>query len=450
MHVSGIGEGFPSVYPVSEAGLQFSWMADPGDLERPEVKMKSSYDCVVVGAGPGGGSAASIVAESGLRTLLIEREPLPRFHVGESLMPETFWPLQRLGLTDRIRAAGWQQKKSVQFITHRGTESEPFFFQQHDDRESSNTWQVERSEFDKMLFDRAAECGADCYDQTRLLDVRFDADNKATGVVVRDQSGDTCEIDCKVVIDASGQQSFIANKLGLKEVDADLKKAAIWGYYRDAKRGDGDNAGATIIMNTANRKSWFWFIPMSRGITSIGCVADNDYLLKGRGTPSETYDEELAQCPGLEPRLMDATRLGELKTAKEFSYKTKQPAGDGWVLVGDAYGFIDPVYSSGVYFALEMGVRAGDAVIDGFAKNDLSAKQLSSWTGSFNTGAQWVRKLVHAFYTEEFSIGRFMKEHPEHRSCLTDVLIGRIFNDDAKKMFDDMDASIARVKMASS
>ncbi len=408
--------------------------------------MKSNYDCVVIGAGPGGGAAATIVAQGGLSTLLIEREAVPRFHVGESLMPETYWPLERLGLNERVRHSGWQAKKSVQFVSHKGTESAPFFFAQHDDRPCANTWQVERSEFDKMLYDRAAECGADCFDRTRLLDVRFDADAKTTGVVVRGADDVAHEIDCKVVIDASGQQSFLANKLSLKEINPDLKKAAIWGYYRGAVRGEGDNEGATIIMNTANRQSWFWFIPMSRGVTSIGCVADNDYLLKGRGTPEQTYDEELAQCLGLTGRLEMATRLGELKTAKEFSYRSTQTAGDGWVLVGDAYGFIDPVYSSGVYFALEMGVRAGDAVVEGFAKNDLSGDQLGSWTESFDHGAQWVRKLVAAFYTQGFSIGRFMKEYPHHRSCLTDVLIGRIFTDQAKDMFDDMQVSIAKAK----
>ena len=408
--------------------------------------MKSSYDCVVVGAGPGGGAAATIAAQGGLSTLLIERDAVPRFHVGESLMPETYWPLERLGLTERIRSAGWQAKKSVQFVSHHGNESEPFFFLQHDDRESSNTWQVERSEFDMMLFDRAAECGADCFDQTRLLDMRTDADGKVTGVVARDAAGDSREIDCQVIIDASGQQSFIANKLGLKEVDPQLKKAAIWGYYKDAVRGEGDNEGATIILNTSDKKAWFWFIPMSRGVTSIGCVADNDYLLKGRGTPEETYAEELEKCLGLKPRLEKATRLGDLKTAKEFSYKSRQPAGDGWVLVGDAYGFIDPVYSSGVYFALEMGIRAGDAVVEGFEKSDLSAGQLGNWSADFDTGAQWVRKLVDVFYQDDFSIGRFMKEHPEHRSCLTDVLIGRIFNEGAEKMFADMDASMARAR----
>lgn len=405
-----------------------------------EMTMKTYYDCVVIGGGPAGGSAASVVAEAGLDTLLIERDAMPRFHVGESLMPETYWAFERLGLNARIQKAGFQAKKSVQFVTHRGTESEPFFFRDHDDRPCSTTWQVERSEFDKMLFDRAGELGADCYDQTRLVDVRFDDNQKANGVVVRSADGKNHSIDCQVVIDATGQQSFLANKLKLKKVDEKLKKVAIWTYYRGAVRGEGDNEGATIILNTQSRDAWFWFIPLSRGITSIGCVGDSEYLLKTGAKPEEVFFEQLACCPGLTPRLADAVRLGDIRTAKEFSYSTSQHAGDGWVLVGDAFGFIDPVYSSGVYFALEMGIRAADAVVAGFRKDDLSGEQLQSWAEEFLEGSQWVRKLVHAFYSKEFSIGRFMKMHPEHRGKITNLLIGRIFESSAEQVFKDMEA----------
>ena len=408
--------------------------------------MKNSYDCVVVGGGPAGATAASIVADQQIDCLLIEREAVPRFHVGESLMPETYWPLQRLGLNERIEAAGWQPKKSVQFVTHRGTESAPFFFHSHDPRPCSTTWQVERSEFDKMLFDRASELGADCHDRTRLLDVTFDASGAVAGVVVQGPDGQRREIACRVLIDATGQQAFLANRLGLKEVNPNLRKVAIWTYYKDAVRGEGDHEGATIVLNTETQDAWFWFIPQSRGITSIGCVGDHAYLLKGRGKPHEVFEEELRRCPGLAPRLAGATRVGDIRTAKEFSYTTRQPAGAGWVLIGDAFGFIDPVYSSGVYFALEMGMRAGDAVADGFRRGDLSAAQLGRWTESFQEGAQWVRKLVHAFYTKEFSIGRFMKEHPEHRGNVTDLLIGRIFHEHAGDLFADMEASIERAK----
>ena len=411
--------------------------------------MRDNYDCVVIGGGPAGASAATIVAEGGHSTLLIERESMPRFHVGESLMPETFWALERLGVNERIRHQGWQVKKSVQFVTHRGMESDPFFFRQHDDRDCSDTWQVERSEFDKMLFDRAGEVGADTFDRTRLVDVLFDESGKTTGVVLKGPDGDQKEISCKVVIDGTGQQSFIANKLGLKQVDPDLKKAAIWTYYKGAKRGDGDNAGATIILNTEDKQAWFWFIPLSRGITSVGCVADHEYLLRGRGTAEDIYSEELGKCPGLMPRLEGATQLGDIRVAKEFSYMTSQSAGSGWVLVGDALGFIDPVYSSGVYFALEMGVRAGDAVVEGFKNSDLSGEQLGGWIPEFKEGAGWVRKLVHAFYNKQCSIGRFMKEHPEHRGNVTNLLIGRVFQEGMSNVFEDMDASIKRAEMDS-
>lgn len=411
--------------------------------------MKSKYDCVVIGAGPAGCASASVVAEAGFSTLLIERESVPRFHVGESLMPETYWPLQRLGLETRMRKSAFQVKKSVQFVNHDGRESAPFFFRMHDDRDCSETWQVQRGEFDQMMFERAAELGAECHDQTRLIDVRFGDSDRATGVVVKDSDGGLHEIECSVVVDGTGQQSFLANKLGLKVVDQDLKKVAIWTYYDGAVRDDGDNAGATIILNTQSKRSWFWFIPLSGGRTSIGCVGDTDFLLKGRGTPAQVYAEELARCPGLKPRLENATQTDDIRVAKEFSYQTKEGAGDGWVLVGDAFGFIDPVYSSGVYFALEMGIRAGDAIVDGLNKGDVSGKQLGSWCESFKNGSQWIRKLVRAFYTEDFSIGRFMKEHPEHRGAVTDLLIGRIFHDGAGDLFPDMDASIKRAKEAS-
>jgi flavin-dependent dehydrogenase len=411
--------------------------------------MREQYDVVVVGAGPAGGTAAAVTALGGLSTLLIEREPVPRFHVGESLMPEAYWPLERIGLNDRVKQAGWQIKKSVQFVTGNGKESMPFFFRDHDDRDCADTWQVERGEFDKMLFDRAGECGADCYDRVRLMDVLFDESMTARGVVVKDADGKQQTISCRVVMDATGQQSFIANKLGLKEVDSQLRKAAIWGYWRDATRDEGDNSGATIILQTQNKDSWFWFIPQSRGITSIGCVGDYDYMLKGRGKPEQVFAEELEKCPGLQSRLERATQVGEMHTKKEFSYGTRQHAGPGWVLIGDAFGFIDPIYSSGVYFALDMGVRAADAVVEGFRTGDLSGEQLGKWAESFKQGSQWVRKLVHAFYEKNFSIGGFLKQHPQYSGHLTNILIGRVFDNEVGEMFKEMDVAIEKSRMLS-
>lgn len=409
--------------------------------------MRDSYDVIVIGGGPAGCTAAALVAGAGQSTLLLERESLPRFHVGESLMPECYWTLERLGMVDRMKASKFTRKKSVQFVTSTGKESSPFYFDEHDPRENSTTWQVERADFDKMLWDRAGELGADCHDSTRVLDILMDDDGAARGVKVRSASGETQTIEAKVVMDGSGQQSLIANKLGLREDIENLKKAAIWTYYKNAKRDEGENAGATIIMHTTDKDSWFWFIPLSDDVTSIGCVGDYDYLLKTGMDSESRYQLEMERCPSLQSRLENAEQVDKIHVAKEYSYWTKQHAGDGWVLIGDAFGFIDPLYSSGVYFALVMGERAADAVNEGFRKGDLSAAQLSSWCDSFKSGSSLIRKLVEAFYTKEFSFGGFIRDNPQFQGNLTDLLIGRIFYNGAGNIFEQMDPAVADAQM---
>lgn len=403
--------------------------------------MHSQYDVVVIGGGPAGSTCAGLVSQEGVRTLLLEREAFPRFHVGESLMPECYWPLKRLGMIERMKSSRFTPKKSVQFVAASGKESQPFYFTQHDPRECSTTWQVERADFDKMLFDRAAELGADCYDQVRVLDVLTDeTGKKVTGVRIRTKDGSTSDIGSRVVVDASGQSSLIANRLNLRHHLPNLKKAAIWGYYRNAKRDEGDNAGATIVLHTVNKNSWFWFIPLSNDITSIGCVGDNDYILKTGMSVEDRYALEMERCPGLGQRLEGAERVGKLHVAKEYSYWTKQHAGEGWVLIGDAFGFLDPIYSSGVYFALVMADKASTAIVDGVKNNNVSAEQLGSWCEEFKSGAQWIRKLVEAFYSKEFSFGNFMAKHPELQGNLTDLLIGRIFYDGAGNLFEALES----------
>jgi flavin-dependent dehydrogenase len=407
---------------------------------------KTRYDCLVIGGGPAGCTTAALVAEAGFETLLVERDEVPRFHVGESLMPETYWTLKRLGVIDKLKRSEFSRKIGVQFVDEAGKQSQPFFFRQHDDRDSSETWHVERAHFDKLLFDNAAEKGANCLDRTRVveLNLRSESPHRA---VLRDATGSTRSIEAKVVVDATGQHSMIANQLRLRVMNPQLRKAAIWGHFQIPARAESDGA-VTTILHTERKQAWFWHIPVAPDRVSIGLVSDNDYLLKNRDSPECVFDEELRRCPGLTDRLQGGERLGKLHVAKEFSYTSKQHAGNGWVLVGDAFGFIDPIYSTGVFLALRSGELAADCIMDGLSNGDASAAQLGTWTADFKRGIQLFRKLVDAFYTNEFSFAKFLKEHPQHHSNLTDLLIGRAFYSEAGRIFEDLDPALEAARSA--
>jgi flavin-dependent dehydrogenase len=355
-------------------------------------------------------------------------------------MPETYWTLKRLGVLPKMVELGFVRKVGVQFVSHSGKESQPFFFREHDPRESSTTWHVERAVFDKMLFDNAAEKGATCVDQTKVVDISTSHSERS--LVLQNELGQQ-SVKAKVIVDATGQSAFLANRLALRRDNQQLRKASIWTYYRGAERCEEHN-NTTIILHTSDKKSWFWYIPLRDDIVSIGVVADNDYLLKGRGTPEQTFQEELQKCQAVQTRVSRGEQIGKFHAAKEFSYSTRQHAGEGWVLVGDAFGFIDPVYSSGVFLALKSGELAADAIAQGLRTGNLSADQLGQWTDDFKAGIVWIRKLVEAFYTNEFSFGMFLKDHPEHTGNLTDLLIGRVFHAGAGEIFADMDPAIEK------
>lgn len=409
--------------------------------ESAQPVLHESYDVVVIGGGPAGASTGALTAEHGHSTLILERSELPRFHVGESLIPETYWTLKRLGLVERLQESAYPRKYSVQFFSEGLKPSAPFYFDQYKDCESSQTWQVWRDSFDQMLLDRAAELGATVHAKAQVIDAHFDGD-RATGVRVKvaGTNGERIEknISCKVLVDATGQSAFLASRLGLKETDPALKKGTVWSYFENARRDSGKDEGATLIMQTASKQSWFWFIPLPGNVASIGCTADMDVLFSGAATGEEAFNRELERCPAMVERLENATRVRDYMTTKDYTYHSRQGAGPGWTLVGDAYGFIDPVYSSGVFLALKSGEFAADAIHEAFQKNDFSGEQLGSWLGEHARGVDVFRKLVYAFYNPNFSFGKFLKMHPEFRSHVTDILIGDVFKPDFEECFATM------------
>ena len=192
-------------------------------------------------------------------------------------------------------------------------------------------------------------------------------------------------------------------------------------------------------MQTPDKKSWFWYIPLQNDVVSIGCTGSLSYMFgKENGDAETVYQRELERCPAMQKRLVNAERHTDYFTTKDFSYYARQGAGNGWLLVGDAFGFIDPVYSSGVFLALKGGEFAADAIHDALERGDLTAPRLGQWQPLYKQGIENFRKLVYAFYAEDFSFGTFLKENPQYKSNMVDILVGDVFKPGVADIFDAM------------
>ena len=405
------------------------------------------YDVVVIGGGPAGSTTSTLLAQAGLKVGLFEREKFPRFHIGESLIPETYWVLKRLNMLDKMQKSRFVKKYSVQFVNAHGKESAPFYFWDNKPHECSQTWQVVRSEFDQMMLDNAREHGVDAHDGIHVVEVLFEGDGEAgraehgqaIGVAIK-QDGQRREIRAKVVVDASGQAAMLMNRMKLRVWDPVLNKGAIWTYWQGAYRDTGRDEGATMVLQTPGRDGWFWYIPQHDNIVSLGVVAPFDYLFKGRkGDHEATYFEEVEKTPAVKKRIANAKRVTGFFATRDYSYRATKVAGNGWVLVGDAFGFLDPLYSSGVLLALKSGELAADAIIDGLQKGDTSGAQLGRWGDNFNLGVDRMRRLVCEYY-DGFSFGNFVRHYPELRNTITDLLIGDLFEEKVDKVWKPMES----------
>jgi flavin-dependent dehydrogenase len=403
------------------------------------MQQHTDTDVVVIGGGPAGSTVSTLLAQQGHRVELFEREKFPRFHIGESLIPETYWVLKRLNMLPKMQASHFVKKYSVQFVSSTGRESAPFYFWDNKPHECSQTWQVERGEFDQMMLENAREHGVDAHEGIHVLEVLFDGD-RASGVRIKEPDGTRRDIHAKVVVDASGQAALLQNRFKLRLWDPVLNKGAIWTYWQGAYRDTGKDEGATMVLQTADKKGWFWYIPLHDDIVSVGVVAPFDYLFKNRkGSHEETYHEEVEACPAVKKRIDGAARRTGYFVTRDYSYRSKQVAGDGWVLVGDAFGFLDPLYSSGVLLALKSGELAADAICDGLESGDLTPAQLGRWGDGFNEGVDRMRRLVCEYY-DGFSFGKFVKQYPDLRNTITDLLIGDLFTDRVDKVWAPMES----------
>jgi flavin-dependent dehydrogenase len=407
--------------------------------------MESRTQVIVIGGGPSGSTCSTLLAKHGLQVELFERDHFPRFHIGESLIPETYWVLERLDMLPKMKASGFVKKHSVQFVSASGRVSEPFYFWDNKPHECSQTWQVLRSEFDKMMLDNAREHGVNVHEGVRVMEVLMEGE-RAYGVKIQEENGTQRTVLADVVVDASGQSALVSNRLKTRVVDSELKKGAVWTYWEGAYRDTGRDEGATMVLQTKGKQGWFWYIPLHNDIISVGIVADFKYLLDGRDHET-IYNEQLDQCPECNRRVSMGKRASGFYATKDYSYRSTRGSGDGWVLVGDAYGFLDPLYSSGVLLALKSGELAADQIAEAFKQKNFSGEFLGRWVPDFDVGMNRMRRLVCEYY-DGFSFGRFVKKNPHLKGHLTDLLIGDLFDAKVDDVIEPMNAIRAEMAAA--
>jgi flavin-dependent dehydrogenase len=399
----------------------------------------NNFDVIVIGGGPAGSTIGSILAREGRSVVLFEKEVFPRHHIGESLMTDTYFTFQRMGLLEKLKASPFVRKYSVQFANSAGKESRPFYFFEAMHHESAVTWQVTRSAFDKLLIDHAADQGAVVHQGSAVKQVLFEGD-RAVGVEVQLADGSRQTFHANVIVDATGQSAMLSNKFRWRVRDPKLKKAVLYSYFKGAHREPDLNGGATLVLRTEpGSGGWFWYIPLEDDITSVGIVADAGYLLKNRGQDlAKIYQEEIDKCEAVKRRVEPGTRVDKIYSILDYSYRSKRNAGNGFIIIGDAYGFLDPIYSSGVLLALKMAELAADAIHDGFENDDFSAERLGQFQGKLDQGIESMRKLVYAFYNDGFSFSQFLRKYPEQRNNVINLLIGDVFREGVDQVYGPM------------
>jgi flavin-dependent dehydrogenase len=399
----------------------------------------NTYDVIVMGGGPAGSTVAGILAREGRQVIVFEKEIFPRHHIGESLMTDTYWTFRRLGILEKMRESPFVRKYSVQFANSAGKESRPFYFFEAVHHESAVTWQITRAQFDHLLINHAAEQGAVVHQGVLVKQVLFEGD-RAVGVEVQMQDGTREKFYAKVVVDATGQTAMLSNKFRWRVRDPKLKKAVLYSYFKDAHREPDLNGGATLVLRTEpGSGGWFWYIPLENDITSVGIVADPEYLLKGRGQDlAKIFNEEIEKCESVRRRVAEGTRVDKIYSILDYSYRSKHNAGNGFIIIGDAYGFLDPIYSSGVLLALKMAELAADAIHDSFNHDDFSATRLGQFQAKLDRGIESMRKLVYAFYNDGFSFSGFLRKYPEERVHIINLLIGDVFKEGVDSIYGPM------------
>ena len=357
----------------------------------------STYDVAIIGGGPAGSTAAALLAQAGRRVILFEREKFPRFHIGESLLPFSMKAFTRLGLHEKFSRAGFIKKYGGEIIGACSENGTKFYFKDGYRSQTDHAYQVTRGDFDKVLLDHARESGAHVHEQTAVDGIDFSHDGIQLGVR---SDGSFHSVRARYLVDASGRNSVLGRQFKIKKTYDHLQKLSIFAHYEGVWRRDGIDGTLTVLVRAVDR--WFWLIPVTAERTSVGMVLDSETFRKSKVTAEDFLEQALAEQPTIAKRMTNARRVTKVYLEADFSYRSARLYGDRWLLAGDAAGFIDPIFSSGVFLAVFSGEKCADVLNEVLDRPRKAKRLFARYERSVNRAMDVYLRFVNAWYTKEF------------------------------------------------
>ena len=351
------------------------------------------YDVAIVGGGPAGSTAATLLAKAGRRVIVLEREKFPRFHIGESLLPFSMQTFDRLGVRKKLDRA-FLPKFGGEIMAACGTRAVKFYFKDGFRSQRDQAYQVTRSEFDTLLLDHSGETGAEVRQETEVTSIEFATDR--VKLDVEQVGGAKSQIEARYLLDCSGRQTLLGSFFKVKKTYEHLQKFSVFAHYENIDRLPGKDA--TLIRMVRGLDRWFWMIPITETRTSIGVVMDTKVFRATKLPPEVALEKFIAEQPLMAERMKNAVRVSPVYSTSDFSYRNTTLAGDRWLMVGDAAGFIDPVFSSGVFMAIMSAERAADTLQEVLQDEGKRRRLFSKYSRSVNRVMDTYLMFVNAWY----------------------------------------------------